>query len=113
MATTEKFDERVRALVTEALTEALAGATPEAVAGLADAVVMKLQPSFGAAAQRRRLVGELRAAYKDGFLSGRIAGRFARWHGEIWSRSQTALRLRRPTASDEASHSRYARYNFD
>jgi hypothetical protein len=110
MTQTERFDQRIRQLVEEAVV----GVAGEDDRGrIVAAVLAKLEPSFGAAAQRRRLVSELRAAYKDGYMTGRLAGKFSRWHGEIWNRSQTALRLRRPAAKDAEADARFARYNFD
>lgn len=112
MARNDKVDERVRELVADALAGALPDDETQAAA-LTETVLTALHPAFGAAAQRRRLVSELRAAYKEGFLAGRAAGRFARWHSEIWNKSAIAMRLRKPNKADAEAQVRYARYNLD
>jgi hypothetical protein len=112
MATDDRIDGRMRELVQKAMAEAV----PEdetARDRLTETVLAHLQPAFGAKAQRRRLISELRAAYKEGFLTGRNAGRFSRWHSEIWNRSALAMKLRNPSKADADAQERYARYNLD
>lgn len=111
MKKSEAIDERIRALVDEGLIEAMPD--EESRRPIVDAVMAKLEPAYGAIAQRRRMTSDLRAAFKDGFLLGRTFGKFGRWHTEIWNRSNTAMQLRAVANDTGKVRERFARYNFD
>ena len=55
----------------------------------------------------------MRSALKDGFLMGRNAGRFARWHDIIWRASETCKRMRTMAADKTGAAERFSRYNFE
>ena len=85
----------------------------EDVDAKADRILSALQPVVGAAAQRRRNESSMRAAFKEGFLTGQKASRFSPWHSVIWVNSVLFRRMREETrkpGSDEAAL-RFARYN--
>jgi hypothetical protein len=85
----------------------------EDVEAKADRLLAALQPVVGAAAQRRRNESSMKAAFKEGFLTGQKASRFSPWHSVIWVNSVLFRRMRdetRTPGSDEAAL-RFARYN--
>lgn len=107
MRSNEKADARIRGLVEQAL----AGVVPqdELRAECVEAVVRALEPTFGAAATRRRYMNDVKSGFKDGYLSGQKSGRFSPWHDAIWRWSATfrAMTAKREDARDEERLSRY------
>lgn len=80
---------------------------------IVDAVMNAIMPHCGAEASRRRSESDMRSALKDGFLMGRNAGRFARWHDIIWRASETCKRMRTMAADKTGAAERFSRYNFE
>lgn len=101
----EKTGQRIRELILQTLD----GKVPDATA-ITEDIMTALNPIIGEAALKR--VGEtnMMGAYREGFLTGRSAGRFARWHAQIWRSSQMFKSLREPV-NDEAK-ARFDRYNY-
>lgn len=109
--TNKEVDEKVRQSVEEAIQ--LHVNDKDLSEALLNSVMEKIEATCGAAAIRRRTVSDLRAAFKDGFMLGKVSGKFARWHSQLWSQSQTALNLKDPANDAGHMQERYARYNFD
>lgn len=110
----EPKDDQLKALIAEALGPHLDGAAEETSAVLVEAVMARLKPVIGAAAERRRNQSLLREAFREGFRTGQSQGRFARWHSLLWTHSAMARRLRETsTGATVAQQSRYAAYNYD
>jgi len=109
MKKTETIDARVRDLVEQGLAEAILDEDQRNAA--ANAVMAKLKPVYGAAAMRRRMFSDMRGAFKEGFMSGRMAGRFSAWHSEIWNHSRLARGLREAVLPGAGAEIRYAKYN--
>lgn len=107
----EEQDARIRELVTQGLVDAIPD--DKARTAAVEAVMASLAPVYGAAAMKRRITSELRSAFKDGFMLGKTFGRFTRWHGDYWNKSETARQLRTPANDTVQQTSRYARYNFE
>lgn len=107
--TASTIDQSIRRRIVAEL-EASAG---DDIESRADRILSALQPVVGAAAQRRRNESSMRAAFKEGFLTGQKASRFSPWHSVIWVNSKLFRRMREDTrtpGSDEAAL-RFARYN--
>ena len=105
------IDESVRNRILQTI-EANASATPEEKT---DAIMKAILPVVGSAAQRRRSESSMRAAFKEGFVTGQKAGRFAPWHSYIWMYSLIRTKMKMGSiqpGGDEATL-RYARFNHD
>lgn len=112
MRTNEAIDERIRALVAEAVAEIGVG-SEEQTGTVINAVMDKILPVCGAKALRRQTYCDMRAAFKEGFHNGKVLGRYARWHTQLFSQSSIAKALREPANDRSEGQSRYAKYNFD
>jgi len=104
-----KRDDKVDARVGDLVLEALQGRCEDPEAAKA-AIMEALLPVVGARALRRRSESQLMSAFREGYLSGKFAGRMARWHSQVWRGSQMFKTLREP-ANDQLS-ARYDHYNF-
>lgn len=109
MKNNQKIDDEIATLVLDALVESIPDEGLRKAA--ADAVIARLSPAYGAAAMRRRTISDMRAAFKEGFQSGQILGKFARWHSTIWSMSRIATSLKEAPGNGADARSKYARYN--
>jgi hypothetical protein len=108
--TTDEIDLRLRKAIDEALAESKT--TKAERARLAELLHVRLVAEAGGAAQRRRSLADIKAAFREGFFVGKDQGRLARWHAAIWAHSAIARRLKEQTLTTNGGSERYARYNY-
>jgi len=108
MRTNEKIDARIREIVEASLRDAIP--QDDARAAAVDSVVAGLEGTHGATALRRRLLSDMKAAFKEGFATGQRAGRYSSWHDAIW-RWSTTNRTATERKLDPQDQSRHARFN--
>lgn len=105
MVNDNKMEKRLRALIEGALE----GRTEDTDAAV-EAVTTALMPIISPTAMKRAHESHMMGAYREGYKAGNIAGRFARWHTQIWRASQVFRSLREPANDQQAE--RFERYNY-
>ena len=107
MKRNSQIDDALRDAVRTSLSEA--GVTDDAVV---TKVCDDLVAHAGGAVQRRKSMSDIRAAFREGFLTGKVQGRHARWHSVIWTHSSIAKRLRDDPVKGAEAAARYSDYNY-
>lgn len=107
-------NEKIDAKLKDAISEVLASMVPadkldESVGTMLGA----LTPVIGAAAIRRRIASDMRASFKEGFMTGKLAGKFSHWHDIIW-RNSSIFNLIKESKDEESQmiQERYSQYNY-
>lgn len=107
MKRNSQIDDSLREAVRNSLS-ALGIVDEKIVAAVGDDMVAHA----GGAVQRRKSMSDIRAAFREGFLTGQSQGRHARWHSIIWTHSPIAKRLRDDPEKGAEVAARYSDYNY-
>lgn len=110
MTGNEKIDEKLKSVVSHALSGMVpANKLDKSVETMMEA----LTPVIGAAAIRRRNASDMRASFREGFMTGKLAGKFSHWHDIIW-RNSFIFKLLQESKDGEAQmiQERYSQYNY-
>ncbi len=110
MTGNEKIDARLKAVISDTLSTMVPA---EKLDKSVEAMLEAMTPIVGAAAIRRRLASDLRASFREGFMTGKLAGKFSHWHDIIW-RNSSIFKLLKDSNNEEALkiQERYSQYNF-
>lgn len=100
-------DDVVQTAIAETLSSTH-GQSPDEVAA---AVMDRIRPLVGAGALRTRVETAMAGAYKNGYLDGQRAGRFAPWHALIWRASKSYRELREKDRNAETT-GHFSRWNY-
>lgn len=110
MTGNEKIDERLKTVISDVLATMVPS---DKLDKSVETMLEAMTPVVGAAAVRRRLSSDLRASFREGFMTGKLAGRFSHWHDIIW-RNSSIFKLLKDSNNEETQkiQERYSQYNF-
>lgn len=108
MRRNESIDAKTRSVIEDSLRELVPW--DDLRGQYVDAVVTALEPTHSAGAIRRRIIGDIKAGFKDGYATGQKSNRFSAWHDMVWKWSNTFKTITAMKANPETQE-RFSRYN--